>query len=70
LVAAFSGLELKDGSGKTLPLGPAVVDPKDSKTLAALVTTKLAPGAYTVAWHAVGDDTHHISGHYSFQVKP
>ena len=30
----------------------------------------LAPGKYTVAWHAVGDDTHKVDGKYSFEVKP
>jgi methionine-rich copper-binding protein CopC len=70
LVAAFSGLDLKDSTGKTVALGPAAVDPKDSKVLAAPVKATLAAGTYTVSWHAVGDDTHHVSGHYSFQVKP
>lgn len=69
LVAAFSGLELKDAAGKDVPLGRAAVDPKDNKQLAALLTVRLAPGIYTVSWHAVGDDTHHVAGHYSFQVK-
>lgn len=70
LVPAFSGLELKDASGKTAALGPASVSPQDRTQLAAPVTAPLGPGAYTVNWHAVGDDTHHVSGHYSFQVKP
>ncbi|MGH7024697.1 MAG: copper homeostasis periplasmic binding protein CopC [Caulobacteraceae bacterium] len=69
LVAAFSGLELKDPSGKDVALGPATVDPNDKKQLAAPVKVRLAPGRYTVNWHAVGDDTHHVSGHYSFQMK-
>lgn len=70
LVPAFSGLELKDASGKAAPIGPASVNPKDNKQLAAPVTASLGPGTYTVYWHAVGDDTHHVSGHYSFQLKP
>jgi copper resistance protein C len=70
LVAAFSGLDLKNAAGQAMPLGPAAVDPQDHKALAAPVKAPLAPGTYTVSWHAVGDDTHHVSGHYSFQVKP
>jgi methionine-rich copper-binding protein CopC len=70
LVAAFCGLELKDASGRTLPLGPASVNPQDHKQLAAPLKTPLGPGIYTVNWRAVGDDTHHVSGHYSFQVRP
>jgi methionine-rich copper-binding protein CopC len=70
LVAAFSGLGLADAAGKPVAIGPSAVDPHDSKSLAALVKAQLAPGVYTVSWHAVGDDTHHVSGHYTFQVKP
>jgi methionine-rich copper-binding protein CopC len=70
LVPAFSGLALKDASGKAVALGPSAVDPRDNKTLAAPVKATLAPGTYEVDWHAVGDDTHHVSGHYSFDVKP
>jgi methionine-rich copper-binding protein CopC len=69
LVAAFSGLELNDAAGKGVPLGPSAVDPNDKKELAAPVKAPLAPGAYTVSWHAVGEDTHHVAGHYGFQVK-
>jgi methionine-rich copper-binding protein CopC len=70
LVPAFSGLALQDQAGHAAPLGPSTVDPSDKTTLRAAVTSALAPGTYTVTWHAVGDDTHHVGGHYSFQVKP
>ena len=70
LVPAFSGLELKDAAGKALVLGPSTVGPKDKKMMAAPVKGQLGAGTYTVFWHAVGDDTHHVSGHYSFDVKP
>ena len=66
LVAAFSGLALTDAAGHAVPLGPAVVQDKD--ILAAPIKAPLADGTYTVNWHAVGDDTHHVSGHYSFRV--
>ena len=68
-MAAFSGLDLKDAGGKAVPLGPAVSS-TDSKVLAAPVKAQLGPGVYTVSWHVVGDDTHHVAGHYTFQVKP
>jgi copper resistance protein C len=70
LVAAFSGLELKDGAGAAVAVGAASVDPGDHKQLAAPVTAPLTPGTYTVSWHAVGEDTHHVSGLYRFVVKP
>lgn len=70
LIGAFSGIELRNVSGKAVTLGPSAVDRKDSKTMSAPVRGRLAPGTYTVSWHVVGDDTHHVAGHYSFQVKP
>ncbi len=69
LVAAFSGLEIDDQSGKQMDTGDATVNPNDAKELIVPIKGKLAPGTYTVKWHAVGTDTHHVSGHYSFQVK-
>jgi methionine-rich copper-binding protein CopC len=69
LVAAFSGLELKDGAGKAIALGPSTVSGADKKQLAAPLKAKLAPGTYTVSWHAIGDDTHHVTGHYAFTVR-
>ncbi len=68
LVAAFSGLELKGPDGKAVALGASTVDHKTQ--LAAPVKAPLVAGTYTVDWHAVSTDTHHVAGHYSFQVKP
>jgi methionine-rich copper-binding protein CopC len=70
LVAAFSGLEVDDQGGTAAETGEATVNPQDDKELVVPIRAKLAPGTYTVKWHAVGTDTHHVSGHYSFQVKP
>jgi len=70
LVPAFSGIELKDAAGKSVAIGPAALDRKDKKTLAARVKVRLGAGTYTVNWRAVGDDTHHVAGHYAFQMKP
>ena len=70
LVAAFSGLELKDPAGASVALGASTVDAKNKKQLYALVKAPLAAGTYTVNWHAVSTDTHHVSGHFSFQEKP
>jgi methionine-rich copper-binding protein CopC len=50
-------------------VGAANVDPKDNSELVAQVTATLSPGTYTVNWRAVGDDTHHVSGVYRFEVK-
>lgn len=70
LVAAFSGLEVDDANGKAVATGEASLNPQDDKELIVPIRAKLAPGSYTVKWHAVGSDTHHVTGHYTFQVKP
>ena len=69
LVAAFSGLEIDDQNGKAVELGDATINPNDDRELVVAIKAKLAPGTYTVKWHAVGVDTHRVSGHYSFQMK-
>ena len=69
VVIAFTGLEVDDASGTAVATGDATVDPADPKELIVPIKAKLAAGTYTVKWHAVGDDTHHMAGHYSFQVK-
>lgn len=70
LVGAFSGLSVADQAGRPAAVGPSRVAADDPKALVAAVRTPLGPGAYTVSWHAVAADTHHVQGHYSFQVKP
>ena len=69
LVAVFSGLEVDDKAGKAVETGAATLDPNDNKVLIVPLKAKLASGLYTVKWHAVGIDTHRVTGHYSFQVK-
>ncbi len=46
------------------------MDRKNRRQLFAPVTAALAEGTYVVNWHAVAADTHHVAGHFSFQVKP
>jgi methionine-rich copper-binding protein CopC len=70
LVLPFSGLEVADQAGHKADLGPPTLAPGDARQLVAPVRATLGPGVYLVTWHAVGDDTHHVSGHYSFEVKP
>jgi methionine-rich copper-binding protein CopC len=68
VIAKFSGVEIKDERGKPIATGAAAVDPKDSKQLVVPLTAPLAVGNYTVLWHAVSEDTHRITGQYSFKV--
>jgi len=68
VIARFSGLELKDESGKTIATGVATTDPKDRKRLVVPVRAPLTPGRYTVNWHVVSEDTHRVQGQYSFRI--
>ena len=64
----FSGVALS-GPGGAVPTGKASVAPGDDKQLIVKVGKTLAPGTYTVKWHAVSVDTHHTQGDFDFTVK-
>jgi methionine-rich copper-binding protein CopC len=66
----FSGIEVTNEKGEKQPVGTATNAPNDKAQMIVPVTGELKPGKYTVAWHAVGDDTHHVDGKYNFEVKP
>src|SRR5437016_5390086 len=68
LVASFSGVDLKNGSGKAVPTGKAMLVPGDNRKLVVPISARLSPGTYKVAWHAVSTDTHRVSGAYTFKV--
>jgi hypothetical protein len=70
VVLNFSGIELTDAGGQKHDTGAATLSANDKKELIVPVTGELAPGKYTVAWHAVGDDTHHVDGKFNFEIKP
>src|SRR6267378_384427 len=55
VVLAFSSVEVTNAAGQKQPVGDASLDAKDSKQLIVPLKAELAPGKYTVAWHAVGD---------------
>lgn len=69
IIAKFSGLELRDESGKLIATGTPTIDPKDKKQLVVPVDTPLVAGKYRVIWHAVSEDTHRVTGEYSFTVR-
>ena len=64
----FSGVAVS-GPGGAVPVGKASVAPGDNKVLVVKVGKKLAPGTYTVKWHAVSVYTHHTQGDFDFTVK-
>jgi methionine-rich copper-binding protein CopC len=65
LEPAFSGAELSDAAGKTMPVSRSV-----GGATITLMPLGLRPGAYKVSWHSVGHDTHRISGSFGFKVIP
>ncbi len=68
VIAKFSGIELKDETGKTIATGVAATDPKDRTQLVVPLPAPLMAGHYKVIWHAVSEDTHRVKGEYSFGV--
>ncbi len=65
----FSGLALARADGAKVAIGPAKPDAKDPRRLDAALAAPLAPGAYRLSWHAVGDDGHRTHGAYVFTVR-
>lgn len=66
---AFCRVEVTDAAGRRVDAGAPRRDPTDGKRL--LVALKpLAPGVYSVTWHATSTDTHRTEGHYRFTVVP
>lgn len=68
VIPQFSGVEIKDQTGKAVVVGRATVDPENKKMMIVSVKDQMAPGDYKVEWHAVSDDTHKVKGSYSFGV--
>jgi methionine-rich copper-binding protein CopC len=66
---SLSGIDVTNAMGKKQALGALSTAPNDKAQLIVPLKNTLAPGKYTVAWHAVGDDTHRVKGTYSFTVK-
>ncbi len=64
----FSGLTLT-GAGGAAALGAPAVEAGHQNVLIVPIAKPLAPGAYTVHWHAVSVDTHHTQGTFEFTVK-
>jgi methionine-rich copper-binding protein CopC len=68
VIAKFSGVVLKDQTGKSIATGKAVVDPANRNVLIVPISEPLPPGTYKVEWHAVSEDTHREKGAYAFGV--
>jgi methionine-rich copper-binding protein CopC len=69
LTPAFSNFELSMPamSGVKVPVKTTVS--KDHLTIVGTPQAKLAPGAYTITWHAASADGHKMDGAVPFTVK-
>lgn len=68
LASKLSGFDLSMTDGMKVPVASKV--DASGRYLTAPVKTKLMPGTYKVAWHAVAtDDGHRTTGVYAFTVK-
>jgi methionine-rich copper-binding protein CopC len=67
LESPFSSIVVRDVTGNRVDKADAHVDPDDRTTMHVSLKP-LAPGNYTVLWHAVTTDTHRTEGSYAFRV--
>jgi len=65
----FTGVTLTSASGATVPVGAAKTEAGNAAVLIVPIAKPLAPGVYTVRWHAVSVDTHHTQGNFEFTVQ-
>jgi hypothetical protein len=65
----FTGITLTGPENKSIPIGEPMLMDHDKMFMISLVGA-LAPGKYTVDWHAVSTDGHKTKGSYSFTIKP
>ena len=66
----FTGVTIAGPGQKAVATGAAIHIGSDDTTLDVPVTGPLAPGKYTVKWHALSTDGHKTNGTYIFTVKP
>lgn len=67
LEPAFCWVTVSDQSGAAVNDGNATVDASDQTEMTVKLKS-LAPGTYTVKWHALSVDTHTTEGDFNFQV--
>src|SRR5712672_3564037 len=51
VIPKFSGVEVRDQSGRLIATGTATTDPNDKKQLVVPIQGPLPPGTYNVDWH-------------------
>lgn len=69
LDAKFSGLNVTMPNMNNMAAPVKVEVSADGLSLVATPAASLAPGLYTISWHAVTADTHRTQGTYNFTVQ-
>ena len=67
--AAFSSVQVTDGSGSHFEAGKPRVDKGDPRQVQVPLKS-LPAGQYNVHWRVVSVDTHRTEGSFSFEVRP
>lgn len=65
----FSGATVTGPDGAAIATGSADFDAATGSEMRLPINAMLAPGSYTVNWHALSDDGHKVKGSYSFTVQ-
>ena len=65
----FTTVAVTNAAGERVDNGAPTTETGDQKVL-HVGLKKLAPGGYTVEWHATSVDTHKTNGHFAFTVTP
>jgi methionine-rich copper-binding protein CopC len=66
----FSGIIVENAQGERTDDGGSKPDPRNAKRLSVGLRQPVAPGVYTVIWHAFSSDGHRTQGSYRFSVGP
>jgi methionine-rich copper-binding protein CopC len=66
---AFSSIVVQDAKGERVDIGDVHSASADGLGL-EVGLRPLAPGTYTVIWHATSVDTHRTEGRFVFTVQP
>ncbi len=65
----FSTIEVQDDHGQRVDTGDPHLAPGNPKHF-SIALKPLAPGTYTVIWHATSVDSHKTDGRFRFTVAP
>ena len=57
-----------DAAGELIDAGDVTRDKDDGRIFSVAIGSRLDPGAYTIAWRAIGEDGHVVRDEFTFSV--